>query len=212
MSYNEKQAHEVSEEEIKNELKAEKLEAAKKAELKVKKSKSRIYIVLLFLIFVLGFEYVIFRGEYLETLEIGEKYISTFWQNVNYTSIAFAINFIFLFLVIYINNTVIRKHLKVFFNEEKLNMPKLPNKSIAFIISIIVSAVTSKVILNTYMLCMNSTSFGVVDPVFGYDIGYFMFQKPFIEFILIYALLLVIGLTIYNVIYYIQYLIYILKE
>lgn len=82
-------------------------------------------------------------------------------------------------------------------------MPKLPNKSIALIISIIVSSITSTVILKTYMLCMNSTSFGVTDPVFGYDIGYFMFQKPFIEFMLIYILLMVIGITIYNVIYYI---------
>ena len=37
--------------------------------------------------------------------------------------------------------------------------------------------------------------------IFGYDIGYFMFQKPFIEFMLIYALLLVVGLTVYNIIY-----------
>ena len=57
--------------------------------------------------------------------------------------------------------------------------------------------------LNKYMLCMNSTSFGTVDPVFGYDIGYFMFQKPFIEFMIIYALFLVIGITIYSAIYYI---------
>jgi len=101
------------------------------------------------------------------------------------------------------NNRRIRKGLKVFFDEEKRIMPKLPNKSIAFIVSIIVSTITSKVMLKTYMLCMNSTSFGTTDPVFGLDIGYFMFQKPFIEFMLIYALLLVVGITIYNVIYYI---------
>ena len=50
---------------------------------------------------------------------------------------------------------------------------------------------------------MNSTSFGKNDPVFGYDIGYFMFQKPFIEFMIMYLLFIVIGIAIYSAIYYI---------
>ena len=82
-------------------------------------------------------------------------------------------------------------------------MPKLPNKSISFIISVLVSAITTEIILNQYMLFTNATWFGINDPVFGMDIGYFMFQKPFIETILSYLILLIIGLTIYTVIYYI---------
>ncbi len=168
-----------------------------------KKNKKRMYIVLLFILLVLIIGYIIYRGEYLEILEIGEEYVSIFWQNVNYTAITFGINFIFLFIVIYLNNNRIKKALKPFFENEKIKMPKLPNKSISFIISVIVSAFTSEVILNQYMLFTNATSFEISDPVFGLDIGYFMFQKPFIETMLIYAILLVIGLTIYNVIYYI---------
>ena len=53
------------------------------------------------------------------------------------------------------------------------------------------------------MLFANSTLFGINDPVFGYDIGYFMFQKPFIETLLFYAIALIVGLTVYTVIYYI---------
>lgn len=194
---------EISKEEIKNELKATKMQEKKKEEEKAKKSKNRMYIVLMFLLLTAMVGYIFFRGEYLETLEIGEQYVSIFWQNLNYSAITFAINFIVLFFIIYMNNRRIKKGVKVFFDEEKRTMPKLPNKSIALIISIIVSSITSTVILKTYMLCMNSTSFGVTDPVFGYDIGYFMFQKPFIEFMLIYILLMVIGIIIYNVIYYI---------
>lgn len=200
---NEKVMNEISEEEIKKELKYEKEEAVKREKLKVKKSKTRMYIVLLFILLTLLIGYVIFRGEYLETLEIGEQYISIFWQNVHSNAITFGINFIILFLIIYFNNNRIKKSLKVFFDEEKIAMPKLPNKSIAFIISIIISAVTSQVILKTYLLCFNSTLFEMTDPIFGMDIGYFMFQKPFIEFMLLYAILLVIGITIYTTIYYI---------
>ena len=82
-------------------------------------------------------------------------------------------------------------------------MPKLVNKSIAFISSIIISALTTNIMLKNFMLCFNSASFEIADPIFGYDISYFIFQKPFIEFMLIYILLLVVGLTIYTVIYYI---------
>ena len=168
-----------------------------------KKSKARMYIVLLFILIVAIVGYVIYRGEYLEILEMGEEYISIFWQNVNYSAITFGINFLVLFIIMYMNNNRIKKALKQFFETEKKEMPKLPNKSLAFIISVIVSAVTTELILNQYMLFANSTSFEITDPVFGYDIGYFMFQKPFIETILMYVMLLIVGLTIYTVIYYI---------
>ena len=168
-----------------------------------KKNRIRMYIVLAFILLVAIVGYVIYRGEYLEILELGEEYISIFWQNVNYSAIAFIINFVILFLIIYANNNRIKKALKPFFESEKKVMPKLPNKSISFIISIIVSAITTELILNQYMLFTNSTMFVKSDPIFGLDIGYFIFQKPFIETILLYAICIIVGLTIYTIIYYI---------
>ena len=168
-----------------------------------KKNRIRMYIVLAFILLVAIVGYVIYRGEYLEILELGEEYISIFWQNVNYSAIAFIINFVILFLIIYANNNRIKKALKPFFESEKKVMPKLPNKSISFIISIIASAITTELILNQYMLFTNSTMFVKSDPIFGLDIGYFIFQKPFIETILLYAICIIVGLTIYTIIYYI---------
>ena len=168
-----------------------------------KKNKRRMYLVLLFIVVVAIIGYVIFRGEYLEILEIGEEYVGIFWQNVNYTTITFGINFVFLYLILYLNNNRIKKALKPFFDTEKKEMPKLPNKSLAFVIAVVVSFITTELILNKYMLFVNSTAFGEVDPVFGFDIGYFMFQKPFIDTILLYLIFILIGITIYTVIYYI---------
>ena len=168
-----------------------------------KKNRIRMYIVLAFILLVAIVGYVIYRGEYLEILELGEEYISIFWQNVNYSAIAFIINFVILFLIIYANNNRIKKALKPFFESEKKVMPKLPNKSISFIISIIASAITTELILNQYMLFTNSTMFVKSDSIFGLDIGYFIFQKPFIETILLYAICIIVGLTIYTIIYYI---------
>ena len=53
------------------------------------------------------------------------------------------------------------------------------------------------------MLFVNSTQFGIGDPIFSLDIGYFIFQKPFIEMILMLLISITICVLIYSVIYYI---------
>lgn len=168
-----------------------------------KKIKTRIFIVLIVALisFIIG--YILFRGTYLETLEIGEKYITAFWQNVKYMTITLSINFITIYSMLYITNVKIKKVLKEFFKQENKEMPKLLNKSIAFIVAILVSAVTSKFIMQKLLLCFNSSQFGIQDPIFGLDIGYFVFQKPFIELVIWYFMISMIALLIYTAIYYI---------
>lgn len=170
---------------------------------KPKKKKSRMYLVLLFLLLTALVMYVIYRGNYLEILELGENYLPIFWRNIVYTSITFITNFLVLFILIYFTNRKIKKGLQPFFEEEKRKMPKILNKSLAFVLAIIVSGLTTSVLLDKVMLCFNSAGFGINDPIMNYDIGYFVFQKPFIEFILIYAMGIVVGLTIYAALYYI---------
>ena len=170
---------------------------------KPKKKKSRMYLVLLFLLLTALVMYVIYRGDYLEILELGENYLPIFWRNIAYTSITFITNFLVLFILIYFTNRKIKKGLQPFFEEEKRKMPKILNKSLAFVLAIIVSGLTTSVLLDKVMLCFNSAGFGINDPIMNYDIGYFVFQKPFIEFILIYAMGIVVGLTIYAALYYI---------
>lgn len=166
-------------------------------------NKRRNIIVLIAGLITVLISYILFRGSYLETLEIGQEYIDSFWVNVQYVSITFISNFIILYLMIYFTNRKIRKNLETFFKEEKKEMVKLPNKSIAFISSILISATGSKVILNKVILFFNNTLFGTSDPILGHDIGYYLFRKPFIEFIILYLLIVVIVLTVYSIFYYI---------
>lgn len=184
-------------------IKDEKSSENVKAESKPIKKKSRMYLVLLFLALTAVVMYVIYRGNYLEILELGENYLPIFWRNIAYMSITFIVNFLVLFILIYLTNRKIKNGLKPFFDEEKRKMPKILNKSLAFILSILVSGLTTSVLLDKVMLCFNSAGFGINDPIMNYDIGYFVFQKPFIEFILLYAMGIVVGLTIYAALYYI---------
>ena len=97
-----------------------------------------ILVIVFILIFAIT-SYIQVRGSYLEYLELGENYLDVFYTNLRYGYTIMAINFVILFFVIYMTNRGIKKGLKTFFDKEKKEMPKLLNKSISLVISIIVS-------------------------------------------------------------------------
>ena len=173
----------------------------KNTEKKIKKT--RRWIVLIFLVISLSVIYTIYRGEYLETLELGEQYLSVFWQNLIYEFATFGISFVIIYFLIYMTNRGIKKGLTPFFEQEKKQMPKIPNKSISFILALIISFFGTNIIMEKLMLFFNSTAFEITDPVLGYDIGYFVFGQPFIKLMIQYALFIAVGLAIYTVVYYI---------
>ncbi len=175
----------------------------KKIENKKSKSKLRMVLVIIFLLIFAGISYVQLRGSYLEYLELGEQYVSVFKTNLIYKYSIMIINFIFLYAVIYFTNKGIQKGLKPFFDKEKRPMPKLLNKSLALVISAVVSFVVSSAFMQKIMLIINGTSFGNQDPIFGLDIAYYMFQKPVIEMLLFYFVILFVGLSLYMALYYV---------
>lgn len=169
----------------------------------MKKSKKRIFIVLLFVAIIAIALTIMFRSAYLEKLEIGEQYISVFWTNFQYKTISLVTTFVLIFAAIYSTNKRIYSGLKDFYEDEKKEMPKLPNKSISLIIATLVSMATSELTLKKLLLFINSTSFEINDPIFNHDIGYYLFQKPFLEYILWFGIITIVAITIYAGIYYI---------
>ena len=165
--------------------------------------KKRVILVLIFIVLVSIFMFVKLRGEYLNILSIGENYIDVFTQTIKYQYMVFGINFAVLFFLIYFTTRFIKRGLKKFFEEDKIEMPKLPNKSVALIAGAILSIITSPFMIEKTMLALNSAQFGIADPIFNIDIGYYIFTKPFIEMLLYYIIFVFIVLSIYIAIYYI---------
>lgn len=170
---------------------------------KTNKIKARVILVLAFIILMAIFAFVSYRGNYLETIEIGEKFKQVFTQDLKYQYVTILVNFILLFIIISIVNNSIKKGLKAFFEEEKKAMPKLPNKSIAFILSMIVSVIASYFLKEQIALFINKAWFGINDPIFGADIGFYIFELPLFKMLIIYFILVVVGLAVYMAIYYI---------
>ncbi|MGN1297968.1 MAG: UPF0182 family protein [Clostridia bacterium] len=192
--------------EEKNAVKTEelsKIEEDKKESMQKKNGKTRMILVIIFLLLFLLVSYISLRGSYLEYLELGEKYTNIFYTNLSYKYGIMAINFVVLYFIIYFTNRGIKKGLKPFFEKEKKEMPKLPNKSLSLVISALVSFVVSSVLIQKIMLIMNGTAFGIQDPIFNLDISYYMFQKPVIETFIFYFLVLIVGLSIYMALYYV---------
>ncbi len=171
---------------------------------KTSKVKIRVLIVIAFIILFAIYSFINYRSEYLQIKEIGEEYVSVFKKNITYKYSITGINFMVWFAVIFITNKLIKKGLKSFFATEGKEMPKLPNKSIALILGGLISLFSSDILVNKTMLFINSTWFGGNgDPIFGQDIGYYMFQKPFMELIVLYILAIVVALIVYTIAYYI---------
>lgn len=168
-----------------------------------KKSKIRRIVVLLFIVIFAIFSFINIKGDYLEYKELGDNYIQVFKTNLNYKLIIFGINFVLLYILIYITNRGIKKGLKPFFEKENKELPKLLNKSLALVLSLLVSTFISNVLMNKILLCASNVSFGVTDPIFNFDISFYMFQKPLIETMIGYIIGIIFALTIYMVIYYI---------
>ena len=168
-----------------------------------KKSKWKVIITLIFIILIAIGMYMSYRATYLQTLEIGEKYLDVFYTNINYMYKIMTFNFVLFFVIIFIENLIIKKGLKPFFIDEKKEMPKLPNKSLAFIIAGIISFIISSLFTEKLILFVNSIWTGMQDPIFNLDIGFYFFQKPFIELMLFYMVGILIFITLYMAIYYI---------
>ena len=161
-----------------------------------------VAVTAILLLFGLGI-LIAFRTEYLNMKEIGEQYTDLFFKNVNNRLYLAGGIFVATYLVIYISNKLTKHGLKKFFDDEKKQIPKLPNKTFA-IIGAIVFAIIGMMMLNEkYTMFVNSAWFGKTDPVFDTDIAFYIFTLPFIESLLFFMIGELICLIIYTAFYYV---------
>lgn len=168
-----------------------------------KKVNIRFILVTLILILFLLITFISSKAEYLKIKEIDEKYTSIFFTNFYMKCEVFGVIFLLTYFVFYINNKIIKKGLKHFFEEEKKDIPKLPNKSISLIFGIIAGSFALKFLYTKYIVCANAASFGTADPIFNMDIGFYMFVLPFIKTVLLFGVVLALVVVAYTAIYYV---------
>ena len=163
----------------------------------------RRILVTVFLIVCAVIAYINFRGSYLEYKELGENYLQTFLTKEKYYYSVLIINFILVYIIMYFSGRKIKKGLKVFFEQENKQVPRLPNKSIAIVTAIIESLIVGQKFTPNIILWISNTSFREVDAVFGLDVSFFMFIEPLLKMAVLYFIAICIGIIIYTFIYYV---------
>ena len=173
-----------------------------KNKLRISKKMRAIIVIIFIAIYALG-TYVSLRGQYLEYVELGEQYVEKFFTDIKYKYSIMGITFVLLSIILYFTNKGIKKGLKPFFEQEKKEVPKLPNKSITLIVAAIVSVIVSNDLVDKVLLFVSNASFEKTDIIFNLDISYYMFIKPLVEALLSDFVKMMIALSAYMAGYYI---------
>lgn len=163
----------------------------------------RRILVTIFLVACAIIAYINFRGSYLEYKELGGNYLQTFLTKEKYHYSVLIINFILIYIIMYFTGRKIKKGLKVFFEQENKPIPKLPNKSIALVTSIIESLIVQQKFTPNIILCISNTSFREADPIFNLDVSFFMFIEPLLKMAALYFIAICLGIIIYTFAYYV---------
>lgn len=141
--------------------------------------------------------------ELLEINEIGEQYTSVYWTNLIVKYLTMLGAFIIIFTFTYFTNKAIAKNLLKFFKEENVEPVKLPNKSLSFLISLVASFFVKDFLAQNLLIYINSASFEITDPIFIKDIGYYMFQRPFLIDLCSFIKGLILAVIVYTIGYYV---------
>lgn len=162
----------------------------------------RIIVLIVIAIFALSTAVKI-RADYLSYIGIGEEYASVFNERVINRYLLTGPLFIIFYIMLYITNRFIFRGLKKFFKDDKIDFPKLPNKTICIILALVFSMIYTNVLYDKLMILKNAAVFGRGDPIFGTDISYYMFILPFIQTFIIAFGVLMLFLIVYIAVYYV---------
>ncbi len=133
-------------------------------------------------ILVIAGAFIYGYGEIVSIKELGAEYLDVFIKNFTVKAVSYVVSFVLVFLIFYITTSVIKK---ICFNMRGTAMDYLEKKGSVLIVTLLVSIFAgtriSHDVYNTFLPFLNSVSFGINDPVFGHDIGYYVFVRPFLD-------------------------------
>ncbi len=170
---------------------------------KLKKFGFKWIIIGIVLLIVMVGAVLSFYGEYISIKELGDEYLSVFLKNIVVKTSSVVVSFLIVFAVFFINTSIIKR-----LCSDMISLPVnyLQRRGMVLLISVIVSVFASTKIsmdvYNTFLPFLNSVSFGINDPVFGNDIGYYIFVRPFLDGIVKSGANICFFVSIYTIIAY----------
>ncbi|MBR5614846.1 MAG: UPF0182 family protein [Clostridia bacterium] len=142
-------------------------------------AKAVLIVAAALLIFLLWSVGTIFF-DYIEIKEIGQQYTSVFVKNLIVRLLVQLISFLSIVFSVFLSILFVRRNLAVLNVQRSLFETKKMSLLISVVIAFILSGVVGGSLAEKLLLFSQPQQFGLTDPVFGKDIGYFVFQRPFL--------------------------------
>ena len=149
------------------------------------KKKKILLIVLacLVAVFLLSDRILRFVMDIWHVSEIGAGYTDIFWKNVLCRLAVFGAGFLLVFVVTLINSFLLRRLAFCKYLEGKVWEKRWPYLLFSLVFSLIFGGIMGENTYQELLAALHATDFGVVDPMFGKDIGYYIFVRPFLQHI-----------------------------
>lgn len=137
------------------------------------------FFVLLVLI-VLVKESYRFLMEYWQIKEVGPNFTDIFITNLVSKAVTQGIGFVILFILLLINILLVKKlAISRIFSFELFNK-KWPYVLLSLVLAFMGSGVLGNDLYMKLLMALNGSEFGIADPLFNQDIGYYIFTRPFL--------------------------------
>lgn len=138
----------------------------------------KLFLAVLLLVILIA-SFADYYFQYVEMREIGEQYVPVFWTNFGVMIITQVVSFALAFLLFYLTMRIVKRvSTAVGMTELFIN-----RNWVSIVLSLILALLTGtgmkSLLYQKYLMFANATQFGITDPVFSQDIGYYIFQRPF---------------------------------
>ncbi len=140
--------------------------------------------------------------QYIQIREVGAQYTEVYWTNLRVGALSQICSFLVVFLLFTVNNLIVRKLAWREHNDLKVISKLMPMLLITAVIAFIASRFIGGNVYSRFLEFANATMFNQLDPLFNQDIGYYMFQRPFIMSLVDSAKVILIIQAVYTVIVY----------
>ncbi len=145
-----------------------------------KKNKKPILFILILIALALIYSAGKIFFDYIEIREIGEQYTSVFFTNLYAMLGVRAISFIFVFVSVMLSMLFVRNNILSMGLDRGIIETKRMSLLISLLIAILAGGAISNTLYESFLAFLNPQWFGKTDPIFGKDIGYYVFQRPFL--------------------------------
>ena len=172
---------------------------------KIKHKGLWITLLVLFLLGCAAFAGINIYANALNITEIGEKYLSVYVKDIKLGILCYAATFVFSMLIFSLTSFILKRNLLKWESSATFLTSKTGFLGLNATLSFIITCALPYNLPRLIMLASNPTWFIHADPVFGKNIGYYVFQRPLFVETAKWTFLLLALILLYIIIVYFMY-------